>query len=26
VFTVSLPTNGQPPVSGTMPQAVPAGL
>jgi len=25
VFTVSLPLNGQPPVSGTMPQAVPAG-
>ena len=26
VFTVSLPQNGQPPVSGTVPQAVPAGL
>jgi two-component system, OmpR family, sensor histidine kinase MtrB len=26
VFTVSLPLNGQPPISGTVPQAVPAGL
>jgi len=25
VFTVSLPLSGQPPISGTMPQAVPAG-